>query len=230
MLYGGYLTKSKDIIANTIAVIDTAKVIDLKELLLSTLDAVNNIVGLPVETLNTLQQLAEAINSDAVFDTIMKAFNLKPIITYVNTQFVHTITQFLNYDTRDESTIKFLTKSYKINTYNKSEVDSTFSSLIGAVPAILYTIVELATAFGNDQSYATNIQNQINNNNENINTDLETDADVLLYIVQAGINTCVLINAVDLNSKFKIISTYDNVLKLQKNRRNNLIRFLRIII
>ena len=49
------LTNSKDIVATTISVIDKNKVIDLKELFLSNLDAINNIVGLPVETLNSLQ-------------------------------------------------------------------------------------------------------------------------------------------------------------------------------
>ena len=72
------LTNSKDIIANSISVIDKDKVIDLKELFLSNLDAINNIVGLPVATLDSLQKLAEAINSDAnFFNNIMAATNLK---------------------------------------------------------------------------------------------------------------------------------------------------------
>ena len=45
------ITCSKDIVANTLSVIDQDKVIDLKELSWSKWDAVNNIVGLPVETL-----------------------------------------------------------------------------------------------------------------------------------------------------------------------------------
>ena len=72
------LTNSKDILANSISVIDKDKVIDLKELFLSNLDAINNIVGLPVATLDSLQKLAEAINSDAnFFNNIMAAINLK---------------------------------------------------------------------------------------------------------------------------------------------------------
>jgi hypothetical protein len=59
-----YLNNSKDIVANSMSVIDKTKVIYLKELFLSKLDAINSIVGLPVETLNSLQKLAEAINSD----------------------------------------------------------------------------------------------------------------------------------------------------------------------
>ena len=60
------MTSSKDLVANSTSVIDKGKVIDLKELL-SNLDAINNIVGLPVATLSSLQKLAEAINSDADF-------------------------------------------------------------------------------------------------------------------------------------------------------------------
>ena len=46
----------------------------------------------------------------------MNAINLKSDLIYVNTQFGTIITNFWNYDTKDESTIKFLTKSDKVNT------------------------------------------------------------------------------------------------------------------
>ena len=62
---------SKDIVANTISVIDEQKVKYLQEWLLSNLDAVEHIVGLPIETLNSLQQLAEAINSDATCSVLL---------------------------------------------------------------------------------------------------------------------------------------------------------------
>ena len=65
-------TNSKDIAANTISEIDKDKVIDLNELFLSNLDAINNIVGLPIETFNSLQQAAEAINSDAGFSILLR--------------------------------------------------------------------------------------------------------------------------------------------------------------
>ena len=68
-----------------------------------------------------------------------------------------------NYDTRDEPTIKCLTHSYTFNTYNKGEFGLRCSSLIGAAPAIMDASVELATYLGNDQKYATHIQNQMNN-------------------------------------------------------------------
>ena len=79
--------QSSDIVANSISIIEKDKVVDLKELFLSKIDAITGIVGLPVETLNSLQKLAEAINSDSnFFNNIMKAINLKSDLTYVNTQ------------------------------------------------------------------------------------------------------------------------------------------------
>jgi ribonuclease PH len=81
------LTNSKDIVANSISVIDKHKVIDLKELFLSKLDAINSIVGLPVETLNSLQKLGEAINNDEdFFNSMMRQINLKSDISYVDSQ------------------------------------------------------------------------------------------------------------------------------------------------
>ena len=59
------LTNSQDIVANTRSVTHKHKVIDLTDFVLSKLNAINNIVGLPTAALNSLQQLAEAINSDA---------------------------------------------------------------------------------------------------------------------------------------------------------------------
>ena len=56
------LTNSKDIVANSISVIDKHKIIDLQEFILSKLYAISNIVGLHVATLDSLQKLAEATN------------------------------------------------------------------------------------------------------------------------------------------------------------------------
>ena len=148
------MTNSKDIVANTISVIDKDKVIDLNALFLSNLDAIHTIVGLPIDTLNSLQKLAEAINSDANFlNTIMNAINLKSDLIYVDTQLDTIITMFFKYDTTDASTIKFLTKSNKVETYNKNKTNLIFSSLIGGAPEVLNSIMKLAIALGNDQNY-----------------------------------------------------------------------------
>ena len=123
------MTNSKDIVANTISVIDKDKVTDLKELFLSKLDATTNIVGLPVETLNSLQKLAEAINSDAnFFNNIITDINLKSDLTYVNTQFDDILRTFLNYDTIDNTTIKFNLKS------NITYVDTSCQAILNRFP------------------------------------------------------------------------------------------------
>ena len=54
------LTNSKDLVANSISVIDKDKVIDLKELCLSKLYAITNIVGLPVATLDSLPKASRS--------------------------------------------------------------------------------------------------------------------------------------------------------------------------
>ena len=69
----------------------------------------------------TLFKLAEAIHSDASVRYEYER-RINSTITYVNTQFDIIIMKCLNYDTRDESTIKFLPSSSKVNTSNKSEV------------------------------------------------------------------------------------------------------------
>ena len=100
--------QSSDVVAKSISVIDKDKVIDWKELLFSKVDALTDTVGLPEEPLNSLQQLAEAINSDANFFTnSMAAITLKSDLTYVNEQLDNILKKFLNYDTVDAPTIKF---------------------------------------------------------------------------------------------------------------------------
>ena len=72
------LSNSKDIVANSLSLIEESKVIDVKELFLSKLDAINNIVGLPPETLDTIQKLANSINNDSNFySTLVAALNEK---------------------------------------------------------------------------------------------------------------------------------------------------------
>ena len=61
-------------------------------------------------------------------------------------------------------------KAASNDVYTKHEVDLIVSSLVGAAPGILDTIVELATALGNDSNYATTIHNQIINKADKLNT------------------------------------------------------------
>ena len=45
---------------------------------------------------------------------------------------------------------------------------------------------------------------------------MKTDVDVLVSILQAGINNRVLIHTADINGKFKINATTNDILKIQK--------------
>ena len=119
------LTSTKDLLATTISVIDKNKVIDLKELFLFQVYAIADIVGVPVATLDSLQKLAEAINSDAIFlNNIMAAVGLKSYFTYVNILYGYTMRNFFNYDTIDTATIKSNLKS------DTSYVDTLCNSII----------------------------------------------------------------------------------------------------
>jgi hypothetical protein len=176
----------------------------LKEIFLSKLDAMHNIVGLPVETLNSLQTLGEAINNDGdVFNSMMRQINLKSDISYVNTQIDIIITIFKTYDTREQSNVKLLLKSDRFNTYNMSEVELNLSNLIDGVPEVLNTINDLAAALNNDSKYATNIQNQINNKRTNGTCYLNSEMDVYITGLTAGINTRVSKSVVNIDGNLK---------------------------
>ena len=55
----------------------------------------------------------------------------------------------------------------------------------------------------------------MNNKAHNSKTDLKTDVDTCLSILQAGIATRVLINTLDINRKIKQHATSDNIFKIQ---------------
>ena len=58
--------------------------------------------------------------------------------------------------------------------------------------------------------------NSLNNKADKLNTYLKTDVDAFWSTVQAGINNRVLINAIDINCNFKILTTTNDILKIQK--------------
>jgi hypothetical protein len=72
------LTSSNDLVVNSLSLVEENKVIDVKELFLRKLEAIDNIVGLAPDTLNTLQTLGEAINDDSNFyDTLIRDLSCK---------------------------------------------------------------------------------------------------------------------------------------------------------
>ena len=58
--------------------------------------------------------------------------------------------------------------------------------------------------------------NSLNTKADKTTTCLKTDVDVLLYILQAGINNRILIKSVDINGKFKTNATTNDILNTQK--------------
>ena len=92
------LTNSDDLVVNSLSLIEKDKIIDVKELFLSKLDAIENIVGLAPDTLNTLANLGEAINNDSEFyNNLIRDLSFK-----ANTRDVYT----------------------KLETYSEAEVDN----------------------------------------------------------------------------------------------------------
>ena len=107
-------------------------------------------------------------------------------------------------------------KAVSNNVYTEADIDLKWSSLVGAAPAVLNTSVELATALGNDSKDATTIQNQINSKSAELTTYPQKYVNVALSNLQAGIDNRVLVNAVDINGKFKISAVSNDVLKIQR--------------
>ena len=58
--------------------------------------------------------------------------------------------------------------------------------------------------------------NSLNTKADKTTTCLKTDVDVLLYILQAGINNRILTKSVDVNGKFKTHATTNDILNTQK--------------
>ena len=71
------VNNTERIIADSIFLIDNDNLTDIRSLFLYRTEAAN-IVGIPPDTLNTLQEIADAINNDPnFFQTINNEINLK---------------------------------------------------------------------------------------------------------------------------------------------------------
>ena len=119
------INNTESIIADSIFLIDSNDLIDIRSLFLYRTEA-SDIVGIPPDTLNTLQEIADAINNDPnFFQTINNELNLKRYITdsYSKTD-VNTL--LLNHYTKTESDTLLnakLNASVISNYYNKTEID-----------------------------------------------------------------------------------------------------------
>ena len=130
------------------------------------------------------------VDGSIVYDTLELSFNSIDKASILNSNNVDILASINN-------------KVASNDVYNKADMDLTFSSLVGAAPAILNTSVELATALGNDSNYATAMQNQINNKDDKLDTCPKADINVALGILQAGITQKVGITVVDIDGKFE---------------------------
>ena len=61
------LTNNIDIIANSISIYDSHTIKHILDIFLKQADAITQIIGVPLETLNTIQKLADSINNDQTF-------------------------------------------------------------------------------------------------------------------------------------------------------------------
>ena len=85
------LTNSIDIVANSVSLYDANQVKNILDLFLKKTDAITQIIGVPPETLNTIQKLAESINNDQTFyNTINNKLGTK-----ANSPDVYTIVDIL---------------------------------------------------------------------------------------------------------------------------------------
>ena len=99
----------------------------------------------------------QKVDGSTVYDALELSFNSIDKTSILNNYNVD-ILQSIN------------TKAVSNDVYNKSDIDLTCSSLVGAAPAVLNTSVKLYTALGHDSTCATTIQNQINNKSYKVNT------------------------------------------------------------
>ena len=127
------LTNSDDLVVNSLSLIEKDKIIDVKELFLSKLDAIENIVGLAPETLNTLAKLGAAINNDSEFynklirDLSFKA-NSRDVYTKLETYSEAEVDNMMN------QSLSYLGSqlSLKANiaqTYSRTMIDSNIKNL-----------------------------------------------------------------------------------------------------
>ena len=124
------LTNSVDIVCNSLKLIQNNDLVDVFNLFLLKSEGAN-IVGLAPSTLNTLQEIANAIGDDAdFFNTINGKIDLKMNISDVYSKSYIDILS-ANLFTKDQTTSLLSLKldSNIINSYyNKTVIDNTFTS------------------------------------------------------------------------------------------------------
>ena len=123
------LNNNKDIVCNSLKIIDGNQIVNIRDLFLTKSQAAN-IVGIPPDDLNTLQEISQAVGNDAnFFQTIDNKINLKRNITdsYTKTDTDNLFTNYYNKAQNDDFLnlryTKTETNNLLINYYNKSQTD-----------------------------------------------------------------------------------------------------------
>ena len=99
------LSNSSDITANSISLIRGNTIEDITKTFLSRSEAVSNIIGLPPNTMNTLEKISQSLANDPnFFSTLDAKINVKATAATVDAK-------FLEYDTRVSSNSKLLLKA-----------------------------------------------------------------------------------------------------------------------
>ena len=81
------LTNSKDIICNSISLIQGNNIVDVTNLFLSKAASIVDIIGIAPQQLDTIAEIAAAINNDnTVFGTIQNLLALKASSLYVDNE------------------------------------------------------------------------------------------------------------------------------------------------
>ena len=122
-------------------------------------DAITALVNSAPETLDTLNELAEALGNDPSFSaTVAREIGLKANIASPEFTGVPTApTAEAGTTTTQLATTAFVADAIAI------AVSTAVTDLLGSAPDALNTLGQLATAIGNDANFSTTITNLINN-------------------------------------------------------------------
>jgi len=128
---------------------------------------INNLKGTAPGDLNTLGEIAAAINNDAnYYNTVNQAlalkFNIADFDTTFDTNFAAktttALTEGANLYYTDARVLSYLTNN---NYATQAYVTQSVADLIDAAPATLDTLNELAAALGDDPNFATTVTNNL---------------------------------------------------------------------
>lgn len=116
--------------------------------------AIANIVGLAPSTLDTLGELANAVNSDPNFSNSINSAVANAVVNHNNsTTNVHGIANTADLETQSGAESKANTALI----YAKSYTDNAIANLIDTAPSTLNTLNELAAALNDDPSFSNTI-------------------------------------------------------------------------